>query len=85
MTDTATQETPLVKPRRAWNRHSFYMSDVMAAAAGRLAQSEHERTGRQVGAGQVIDRAMRRYVAELLTPEELAGLVNGNGREGGVS
>jgi hypothetical protein len=33
----------------------------------------------------VIDRAMRRYVAELLTPEELAGLVNGNGREGGVS
>lgn len=82
MTDTTTvtaiQGTDRV--RRAWNRHSFYMSDVMAAAAGRLAQAEHERTGRQVGSGQIVDRAMRRYLSELLTPDELAALLNGSAR-----
>lgn len=49
----------------------------MAAAAHRISEGEEARTGRQVGAGQIIDRAMRRYVAELLTPDELAHLLNG--------
>lgn len=51
----------------------------MAAAAHRLSEAEEERTGRRVGAGQIIDRAMRRYVSEMLTPEELARLLSGRG------
>ena len=79
MTDTATTPTaPTAKPRRPWNRHSFYMSDQMAAVAAAIAKREQERTGRQTGAGQVIDRAMRRYVSELMAPDELAHLVNGH-------
>ena len=81
MTDnTVTATLPDAKPRRPWNRHSFYMSDQMARAAASLAKREQDRTGRQTGAGQVLDRAMRRYVAELLTPAEIAeiaGSVNG--------
>ncbi len=65
MTQTQTKPIPIeTKQERAWNRYSVYMSDRMIAAAKRLATAEHERTGRQVGVGQILDRAMRQYVAE---------------------
>lgn len=83
MTVTHVPTASHSKPRRRWNRHSFYLSDQMAAIAAELARREQERTGRQVGAGQIVDRAMRRYVAELLTPEELAQLINGRATEAG--
>ena len=49
----------------------------MVAIAAVLARREAERTGRQVGAGQIIDRAMRQYVAGMFGPEELAAMVRG--------
>lgn len=62
-----------------WGRHSFYMSDEMAAAARVLAAAEQRRTrSPQFGSGQIVERAMRRYVAEVLTPHELAALLNGH-------
>ncbi len=66
-------------PKRPWGRRTFYVSEQMALAAHRLSEAEEARTGRQVGAGQIIDRAMRRYLSELLTPEELAALLDGRG------
>jgi hypothetical protein len=69
------------KSKRAWNRHSFYMSDQMAVVASRIAKKEQARTGRQVGAGQIIDRAMRRYVSELMAPDELTQLLNGHAND----
>jgi hypothetical protein len=80
MGDTATKEASQQRTSgRAWHRRSFYISDQMAGAAHELSEAEERRTGRQVGAGQIIDRAMRRYVSELLSPDELARLLNGNG------
>lgn len=67
--------------KRAWGRHSFYLSNQMATAAHRISEGEERRSGRQVGAGQIIERAMRRYVAELLAPDELARLLNGNSHD----
>lgn len=79
MTHTATRTTEtVVKQKRAWGRHSFYVSEQMAAAAHRISEAEEARTGRQVGAGQIVDRAMRRYVSELMAPDELAELLNGH-------
>lgn len=66
--------------RRTWGKRTFYMSDQMATAAHRLSEAEERRTGRRVGAGQIVERAMRRYVSELLSPDELSNLLNGNGR-----
>lgn len=71
------------KAPRSWGRHSFYISDQMAAAAHRLSEAEERKTGRQIGAGQIVDRAMRRYVADMLTPEELAQLISGRNAEAG--
>lgn len=71
--------SPIHPPRRARGRHSFYMSDAMYTVAHRLSEAEEARTGCRVGAGQIIDRAMRRYVADILTPEELAALVQSQG------
>lgn len=51
----------------------------MYTVAHRLSEAEEARTGCRVGAGQIIDRAMRRYVADILTPEELAALVQSQG------
>lgn len=82
MTDIADPVDSLqTKPRRPWNRHSFYMSDQMAALAAALARREQTRTGRQTGAGQVIDRAMREYGEVRLAPGELEALLNGHGRD----
>lgn len=71
------------KTPRSWGRHSFYISDQMAAAAHRLSEAEERKSGRQVGAGQIVDRAMRRYVADMLEPDELAQLINGRATEPG--
>lgn len=80
MTDITTETaTTRRKAPRTWNRYAFYMSDRMAEAAHRLSEAEEERTGRRVGAGQIIDRAMRRYVADLGSPDELARLLEGGG------
>lgn len=70
-----------LRTKRPWNRHSFYMSDQMAVMASRIAKSEERRTGRQTGAGQVIDRAMRRYVSELMTSDELAQVLDAQSNE----
>lgn len=55
----------------------------MAAAAHRLSEAEERKTGRQVGAGQIVDRALRLYVADQLTPEQLAQLIGDRTAEGG--
>lgn len=79
MTATHVPSKPATdKPRRPWNRHAFYMSDQMAKVAAAIARREQERTGRQTGAGQIVDRAMREYAEARLTPSELAVLLNGN-------
>jgi hypothetical protein len=84
MADTLISEASSTdKAPRSWGRHSFYISDQMAAAAHRLSEAEERKTGRQVGAGQIVDRAMRRYLADVLTPEELAQLVSGRVAETG--
>lgn len=81
MTVTTQEEPQLDKPRRPWNRHAFYMSDQMALVARAIARREQERSGRQTGAGQIVDRAMRRYVSELMAPDEMAALLNGAGHD----
>lgn len=77
---TAGPET-VTKPRRPWNRHAFYMSDQMALVARAIARREQERSGRQTGAGQIVDRAMREYAESRLAPGELATLLNGNSHD----
>lgn len=84
MADTLISDAVTVKKApRSWGRHSFYISDQMAAAAHRLSEAEERKTGRQIGAGQIVDRAMRRYLADVLTPEEVAQLVSGRTTETG--
>lgn len=84
MADTLISDATVTeKAPRSWGRHSFYISDQMAAAAHRLSEAEERKTGRQIGAGQIVDRAMRRYVADMLSPEELAQLISGRTTEAG--
>ncbi len=67
--------------KRPWQQRTFYVSEQMAVAAHRISELEEKRTGRQVGAGQIIDRAMRQYVAERFSPDEFADLLNGNAND----
>lgn len=83
MENTTLVPTKTGKRTRAWHSYMFYVSDRMAMVARALAAREEAITGRQVGAGQIIDRAMRRYVAELLTPEEVAEIVRAAGVSNG--
>lgn len=62
---------------RKWSKRTFYVSDEMAEAAHRVSQQEERDTGRRVGAGQIVTRALREYLERRYTPHELTELLNG--------